>query len=53
MPIPTWKWEEIHIDFVVGLSKTRKHFDSIWVVVGRMTKLAHFLSVKTTYIAED
>ncbi|KAH0754464.1 hypothetical protein KY290_024734 [Solanum tuberosum] len=41
--IPTWKWEEINMDFVVGLPKTRKGFDSIWVVVDRMTKLAHFL----------
>ncbi|KAH0669077.1 hypothetical protein KY289_023570 [Solanum tuberosum] len=47
--IPTWKWEEINMDFVVGLPKTRKGFDSIWVVVDRMTKSAHFLPVKTTY----
>ncbi|KAH0746323.1 hypothetical protein KY285_007980 [Solanum tuberosum] len=51
--IPTWKWEEINMDFVVGLPKTRKGFDSIWVVVDRMTKSAHFLPVKTTYGAED
>ena len=51
--IPTWKWEEINMDFVVGLPKTRKYFDSIWVVVDRMTKSAHFLPVKTTYGAKD
>ncbi|PBO41486.1 hypothetical protein CKX42_26515, partial [Escherichia coli] len=51
--IPTWKWEEINMDFVVGLPKTRKGFDSIWVVVDRMTKSAHFLPVKTTYGAQD
>ena len=41
------------MDFVVRLPKTRKGFDSIWVVVDRMTKLAHFLPVKTTYGADD
>ena len=51
--IPTWKWEDINMDFVVGLPKTRKRFDSIWVIVDRMTKSAHFLPVKTTYYAED
>src|SRR5688572_2739963 len=51
--IPIWKWEDINMDFVVGLPKTRKHFDSIWVVVDRMNKSAHFLSVKTTYNAKD
>ena len=37
------------MDFVVGLPKTRKGHDSIWVIVDRMTKSAHFLAVKTTY----
>src|SRR5688572_5135990 len=41
------------MDFVVGLPKTRKNFDSIWVIVDRMTKSAHFLPVKTTYNTED
>ncbi|WMV50117.1 hypothetical protein MTR67_043502 [Solanum verrucosum] len=50
--IPTWKWEEINMDFVVGLPKARRGFDSVWVVVDRMTKSAHFLPVKTTYGAE-
>ncbi|KAH0672805.1 hypothetical protein KY290_025037 [Solanum tuberosum] len=51
--IPTWKWEEINMDFVVGLPKARRVFDSVWVVVDRMTKSAHFLPVKTTYGAEE
>jgi hypothetical protein len=37
------------MDFIVGLSKTSKGYDSIWVIVDRLTKLAHFLPVKTTY----
>ena len=52
MPIPEWKWERIAIDFVVGLPKTLGRFDSIWVIVDRLTMSAHFIPVKTTYIEE-
>ena len=37
----------------VGLPKTRKLHDSIWVIVDRVTKSAHFILVKSTYRAED
>ena len=37
------------MDFVVGLPKTQKGHDSIWVIVDRLAKSAHFLAVKTTY----
>jgi hypothetical protein len=47
LSIPTWKWEDINMDFVVGLPKTSKGYDSIWVIVDRLTKTAHFLLVKT------
>ncbi|WVZ92091.1 hypothetical protein U9M48_038181 [Paspalum notatum var. saurae] len=49
--IPAWKWEDIHMDFVVGLPRTRKGYDSIWVIIDRFTKSAHFLPVKTVYRA--
>ncbi|WVZ76145.1 hypothetical protein U9M48_024143 [Paspalum notatum var. saurae] len=49
LKIPEWKWEEIGMDFIVGLPRTQGGFDSIWVVVDRLTKSAHFISVKTTY----
>jgi hypothetical protein len=50
LPIPTWKWEDISMDFIVGLPRTAKGHDSIWVIVDRLTKVAHFLPVKTSYL---
>ena len=46
--IPKWKSKEVTIDFVLGLSKSSEGYDSIWVIVDLMTKLAHVLPVKTT-----
>jgi hypothetical protein len=37
------------MDFLVGLPRTRADYDSIWVVVDRLTKVAHSIPVKTTY----
>ena len=37
------------MDFVVGLPRSRDEYDSIWVILGRLTKSAHFLPVKATY----
>jgi hypothetical protein len=47
--VPEWKWEEISMDFIVGLPRTRDGYDSIWVIVDRLTKVVHFILVKTTY----
>jgi IS30 family transposase len=47
--VPEWKWEEISMDFIVGLPRTRDGYDSIWVIVDKLTKVAHFIPVKTTY----
>jgi hypothetical protein len=49
LPIPTWKWDDIIIDFVVGLPRTSKGYDSIWVIVDRLTKTTHILPVKTNH----
>jgi hypothetical protein len=46
---PTWKWEDISMDFIVGLPRIAKGYDSIWVIVDRLTKIAHFLPVKTDH----
>jgi hypothetical protein len=49
LPIPTWKWEDISMDFIVGLPRTAKWYDSIWVIVDQLTKITHFLPVKTDH----
>ena len=49
LQIPLWKWDEIGMDFIVGLPRTRAGYYSIWVVVDRLTKVANFIPVKTTY----
>jgi hypothetical protein len=48
LKVPEWKWEEISMDFIVGLPRTRDGYDSILVIVD-LTKVAHFIPVKTTY----
>jgi hypothetical protein len=48
LKIPEWKWEEIGMDFITGLPRTSKGYDSIWVIVDRLTKVAHFIHIKTT-----
>jgi len=52
LTIPSGKWEDISMDFIVGLPKTSKGYDSIWVIVDCLMKSAHFLPVKTIYRAQ-
>jgi hypothetical protein len=49
LKVPEWKWENIGMDFIVRLPRTQKGYDSIWVIVNRLTKVAHFIPVKMTY----
>ncbi|GJW55078.1 putative reverse transcriptase domain-containing protein [Tanacetum coccineum] len=46
--IPMWKWERITMDFVTKLPKTSNGHDIIWVIVDRLTKLAHFIPTRET-----
>ncbi|GJZ21346.1 reverse transcriptase domain-containing protein [Tanacetum coccineum] len=46
--IPMWKWEIITMDFVSKLPKTSIGHDTIWVIVDRLTKLAHFIPIRAT-----
>nr|GFA07176.1 putative reverse transcriptase domain-containing protein [Tanacetum cinerariifolium] len=48
LEIPKWKWENVTMDFVTGLPRTPSGYDSIWVIVDRLTKSAYFLPKKKT-----
>ncbi|GJR83329.1 putative reverse transcriptase domain-containing protein [Tanacetum coccineum] len=44
--IPEWKWDNIMMDFITKLPKSSHGFDTIWVIVDRLTKSAHFLPIR-------
>nr|GEV65977.1 putative reverse transcriptase domain-containing protein [Tanacetum cinerariifolium] len=44
--IPVWKWDNIIMDFITKLPKSSQGFDTIWVIVDRLTKFAYFLPIK-------
>ncbi|GJZ13924.1 putative reverse transcriptase domain-containing protein [Tanacetum coccineum] len=50
--IPEWKWEKITMDFVTKLPKSSSGHDTIWVIVDRLTKSAHFLPIREDYKTE-
>jgi hypothetical protein len=49
LSIPEWKWNDITMEFIVGQPLTTRKFDSISVIVDRLSKSAHFIPVHTNY----
>ena len=49
LAIPEWKWENITMDFVIGLPRTLGGNNAVWVIVDRLTKSAHFLPMKVNF----
>ncbi|GJX57919.1 putative reverse transcriptase domain-containing protein [Tanacetum coccineum] len=49
LEIPIWKWEGIAMDFVTKLPRTSSGHETIWVIVDRLTKSAHFLPMREDY----
>ena len=45
LDVPEWKWDKITMDFIEGLPRTPTGHDSIWVIVDRLTKVAHFIPI--------
>jgi len=51
--VPMWPWDDITIDFVVGLPRSPRGQDIIWVVIDRLSKVAHFIPIRSTSTASD
>ncbi|GKA14810.1 transposon ty3-I gag-pol polyprotein [Tanacetum coccineum] len=51
LPVPVTPWEEISLDFIIGLPRIQRQKYSIMVVVDRFSKIAHFIACHTTYDA--
>jgi hypothetical protein len=49
LSIPDWKWDDISMDFIVGLPLIALKYNLIWVIVDLLTKSAHFIPVNTNY----
>jgi hypothetical protein len=49
LSIVEWKWDDISMDFIVGLPMTARKFDLIWVIMDRLSKSAHFIPINTNY----
>ncbi|GJZ64555.1 reverse transcriptase domain-containing protein [Tanacetum coccineum] len=47
--IPEWKWERITMDFIMNFPRSSSGYDTIWVIVDRRTKSAHFLAIREDY----
>ena len=52
LPIPQWKWDNITMDFVSGFLLTQQKHDSVWVIIDKLTKSAHFIPVTIDYFMD-
>nr|GEX84642.1 putative reverse transcriptase domain-containing protein [Tanacetum cinerariifolium] len=50
--ITEWKWDKITMNFITKLPRSKNGHDTIWVIVDRLTKLAHFLAIREDYSTE-
>jgi hypothetical protein len=49
LSISEWNWDDISMDFIMGLPTTARKFDLIWVIVDRLSKSVHFIPISTHY----
>ena len=53
LPIPEWKWDKVSMDFITGFRKTHKGNDVIFVVIDRLSEVAHFLPIRESITASQ
>ena len=53
LEVAEWKWEHVTMDFVTHLPRTSHRHDTVWVIVDRLTKSAHFLVVRMTFTLKE
>ena len=53
LEVPMWPWDDIAMDFVVSLPCSPRGRDTIWIVIDRLSKVAHFIPVRSTSTASD
>ena len=53
LPVSQWKWDDICMDLITGLPRSHRGNGAIWVIVDTLTKVAHFLPIRTTYRANQ
>ena len=53
LEVAEWKWEHVMMDFVTHLPRTPRRHDAVWVIVDRLTKSTHFLTVQMTFTMEE
>ena len=53
LPIPEWKWKVISMDFITGMAMTWRQHDSIMVEVDKLTKVVHFIPIKSMHKTDD
>ena len=51
LDVPEWKWDSVSLsmDFMVGLPPAQRRNNVIWVIVDRLTKMTHFIAMKSTW----
>ena len=53
LEVVEWKWEHVTMDFLTHLPRTIRKHDAVWVIVDRLTKSAHFLTMRMTFTLKE